>query len=294
MKNIDLNNKKWQWILLIFLSFIWGSSFILMKQGLKSYSNMQVAAFRMFFSFLFFIPVIIKKIKLISRQNIKSLLIVGFIGNAFPAVLFTTAQVHISSSLAGILNSLVPIFTLSVGYIVYKQRNIKLLNVIGIGIGFLGVAGLVMGNPFDSLGSLNLYALLIVLATLFYGINVNEVKYNLKKMSGLDITALAFFLVGPWAGIYLAFSGFELAIQTPHYIKNLMFIVTLALFSSVIAVILLNILIKYTTPIFVSSVTYIIPIFAIFWGLLDGETLSILQWLCMLVIIAGIYLGNKK
>lgn len=255
---------------------------------------MQVAAFRMFFSFLFFIPVIIKKIKLISRQNIKSLLIVGFIGNAFPAVLFTTAQVHISSSLAGILNSLVPIFTLSVGYIVYKQRNIKLLNVIGIGIGFLGVAGLVMGNPFDSLGSLNLYALLIVLATLFYGINVNEVKYNLKKMSGLDITALAFFLVGPWAGIYLAFSGFELAIQTPHYIKNLMFIVTLALFSSVIAVILLNILIKYTTPIFVSSVTYIIPIFAIFWGLLDGETLSILQWLCMLVIIAGIYLGNKK
>ena len=291
---MDLTKKKWQWAMLIFLAFIWGTSFILMKKGLQSFTNSQVASFRILFTFIFFIPVFIPRIKKINKNNLKSLLIVGIIGNAIPAFLFTKAQTKIDSSLAGVLNSLTPLFTLLIGLILYKS-HVKLINIIGLILGFLGAVGLIYkGNSGGFELQTGWYSSFIIIATFCYGISVNEIKHKLHDLDGLSIASLSFMFVGPIAGINLLFTDLAGSFSHPQALTNMGYIVLLAVFSSVVAVVLFNILIKYTTAIFASSVTYIIPIFAIFWGIFDGEKVRIEEFLWMSVILIGVYLVNKK
>lgn len=294
MSFINLENKGWQWLLLLLLASVWGASFILMKKGLASFSNMQVGAMRIFFAFLFYIPLIIVNLKKLSRRNLKSLLKVGFIGNALPALLFATAQTEISSSLAGILNSLTPIFTLFVGIIFYNSR-VRFINVTGLVIGLAGAMGLVLSiNSLNTIRVNDWYALFVVLATIGYGINVNEIKFKLKELDGVAIASLGFLFIGPVAGAYLLFSDFSGAIESPHFRESLLAVTVLAFMASFMAIILMNILIKYTTAIFAASVTYIIPIFAVFWGVADGELFTAFQALWAAVILFGVYLVNLK
>ncbi|MCK5462633.1 MAG: DMT family transporter, partial [Bacteroidales bacterium] len=137
------------------------------------------------------------------------------------------------------------------------------------------------------------FALFIVAATICYGININEVKFKLAQLSSLQITSLAFLFTGPIAGVYLLLTDLSPASQTPDYMLNLIYIALLALFSSVIAVLIFNHLIKYTTPLFAASVTYIIPLFAIMWGMIDGESIRLVQLLWIALILMGVYLVNK-
>jgi drug/metabolite transporter (DMT)-like permease len=291
-QKIRLENKAWQWATLIFLALIWGTSFILMKKGLESYSHTQVAAFRIFFSFVFMLPITIKNIKVIRRDNVQSLIIVGIIGFAIPAFLFTKAQTRIDSSLAGMLNSLTPLFTLVVGLLAYRSRA-RWMNVVGVIMGLIGAIGLMWNGDLNILKGINVFALFIVAATICYGINVNEIKSKLMQLTSLEITSLAFLFTGPIAGIYLLFTDFGPASQTPDNLLNLAYIAVLALFSSVIAVLIFNHLIKYTTTLFAASVTYIIPLFAIMWGIIDGESIQLMQLMWIAVILLGVYLVNK-
>lgn len=293
MSGIDLSKRGWQWATLLLLSIIWGTSFILMKKGLISYSPTQVAAFRMFFSFIFVLPLSIKNIRAINRQNIFPLLLSGLLGFAIPALLFTKAQTRIDSYLAGMLNSLTPLFTLVIGLAIFSAR-IKYYHVLGILIGLVGATGLIWRKELNIFEGINAYALLVVVATICYGINVNIVKFKLANLTGVQIAALSFLFVGPVGGIYLLFTDFSTVAQNGNYILNLVFIAILALFSSVVAVIIFNSLIKYTTAIFAASVTYIIPVFSTLWGIFDGETVGLAQLLWLVVILAGIYLVNKK
>lgn len=293
MQRIQLEKKSWQWTTLLFLSLVWGTSFILMKKGLESYSHMQVAAFRIFFSFVFLLPFSIRHIRVLRRDNLRSLIIVGLAGFAVPAMLFTKAQTRIDSSLAGILNSLTPLFTLIVGVLFYRS-SAKWLNVLGLLIGLTGAVGLIWTGDTDIFRGINLFALFVVAATVCYGINVNEVKYKLAGLTSVQITSLAFLLTGPLAGIYLLITDLSPATETPGYLVNLGYIALLALFSSVIAVLVFNHLIKYTTPLFAASVTYVIPLFAILWGIADGEQVGITQFLWIGVILLGVYLVNKS
>jgi drug/metabolite transporter (DMT)-like permease len=291
-QKIQLENRVWQWATLLFLSLIWGSSFILMKKGLESYSHLQVAAFRIFFSFLFMLPVTIRNVRVINRENLQSLLIVGFIGFAIPAFLFTKAQTRIDSYLAGMLNSLTPLFTLVVGILAYRTST-RWMNVIGLVLGLAGALGLMWDGDMNLLKGINVFALFIVAATICYGINVNEIKFRLDRLSSLEITSLAFLFTGPVAGIYLLFTDFSPAARTPDYLLNLLYIAILALFSSVIAVLVFNHLIKFTTTLFAASVTYLIPVFAILWGVLDGESIRLLQFFWITIMLLGVYLVNK-
>jgi drug/metabolite transporter (DMT)-like permease len=293
MQQLRLENKSWQWAALLFLSLIWGTSFILMKKGLKSFDYMQVAALRIFFSFIFLLPFTLRHIRIIRRENVISIILVGIVGFAIPAALFTKAQTQIDSSLAGILNSLTPMFTLIVGLILYR-RTARWINVIGLLLGLLGVVGLIWDGNTDILKGINGYALFVVAATICYGINVNEIKYKLAQLTSLQITSLAFLFTGPVAGVYLLFSDLGKATQTPDDLVNLGYIALLALFSSVIAVLLFNQLIKYTSPLFAASVTYMIPLFAILWGVSDGESMEIIQLAWIGIILAGVYLVNKS
>lgn len=291
-QRIQLENKAWQWIVLIFLSLIWGSSFILMKKGLESYSNMQVAAFRIFFSFVFMMPFAIRNIRVIRKENIRSLITVGFIGFAIPAVLFTKAQTRIDSYLAGMLNSLTPLFTLVVGLLAYRSRA-GWMNLAGLILGLMGAVGLMWNGDMNLMKGINGFTLFIVAATICYGININEIKFKLAPLSSLEITSLAFLFTGPVAGMYLLFTDFTPAFRTPDHLLNLAYIAMLALFSSVIAVLIFNHLIKYTTPLFAASVTYLIPVFAILWGILDGESVRLIKLGWITVMLLGVYLVNK-
>lgn len=289
---MNLEGKSRQLTTLVLLSLIWGSSFILMKKGLESYSNLQLASLRMFFSFVFILPFTIRHFRALNKSNILSLIIVGYIGFGFPALLFATAQTRINSSLAGMLNSLTPLFTLLAGLTLYRTRA-RPVAIAGVLIGLAGATGLILRQGEHLFSGINGYAVYVVIATVFYGINANEVKNRLKDLSSIEITSLSFMFTGPVAGIYLLFTDWSPVVQTPRYLANLGYIAILALFSSVIAVLIFNHLIKYTTALFASSVTYIIPVVAILWGLTTGEAVGALQLACIAVILFGVYLVNR-
>jgi drug/metabolite transporter (DMT)-like permease len=294
MKNpVDLNAKVWQFTVLLLLSFIWGTSFILMKRGLETFSPLQLAALRITIAFVVVSPIAFRNLRLLNRENIRSLLIAGYLGIGFPAILFSTAQKHIDSSLAGVLNSLTPLFTLIFGMVLYRNTY-KLYNLLGVLIGFIGASTLILGTTGFNLGTINVYALLVMLATAFYGINVNEVKNKLANLNGLQITSLAFLTVVPVAITYLLFSDFSVARANPLFLRSLLAIAALAVFGSALAVIIFNYFLHYTSAVFASSVTYIIPVFAILWGLFDGEKLGLKEIIPVIIILIGIWLVNRN
>ena len=288
-----LENQRGQYIMLLVLAFIWGSSFVLMKKGLQSFSANQVAGLRIFITFLLFLPFTFRIFHKLNRKNLVFLLIVGFIGNGIPAILFTTGQTEISSALAGILNSLTPLFTLLVGLSLFKTST-GWKNIIGVITGLSGTVGLILNGEGLFLTGNLWFALFIIAATVCYALSTNIIKEKLQGLDGFSVAALSFFLIGPWAGVYLLTSDFTTAIVADGALANFGFIVLLAFFSSFLAVILFNMLIKFTTSLFATSVTYIIPVFAIFWGLADGESIKFGQFIWIGVILFGIYLVNQK
>jgi drug/metabolite transporter (DMT)-like permease len=279
--------KIWHWLVLGLLSLIWGTSYILMKKGLESFSIFQIASLRVFITFICLLPVAVKNLRKISKENILGIAVIGFLGNGIPAFLFPMAQTRIESSLAGMLNSLSPVFTLLIGIFVYKREGIK-TQVAGVILGLIGAAGLL----YDRSLTFNYYGLFVVLATFLYGFSANEVS-RIKGMNGLQITALAFFIIGPFAIIHLMFSDFSAAVQTEHWLQNLGFIAILAIMGSATALALFYLLIRDTSPVFASIVTYFIPVVAVLWGISDNEHLSATMLISVVFILAGVYIIYK-
>lgn len=272
---------------------LWGTSFILMKKGLQSYSHIQVGAFRMFFAFILLLPLIITKLKQLKKKDLYPILNVAFIGNLFPALLFATAQTRVSSSLAGMLNSLFPITALVIGAMFYSAKVGK-RSIAGVIIGLVGSAGLVLGNSQKLISGDMFYAGFILVAMVFYAISLNEIKYKLPHLSGFTVTAFTFLFAGPVSGVILLFTDLQGAFNTADAGINLFYIFVLALFGSVLALLLFYTLVEYVAPVFAASITYIIPIFAIMWGVFDGESVSEIQIFSMVIIFLGVYLVNKR
>lgn len=279
--------KIWHWLVLTVLSLIWGTSYILMKKGLESYSSIQIASLRVFITFLCLFPIALKNIKKISRKNILSLSIIGFLGSAIPAFLFPMAETRIDSSLAGMLNSLSPVFTLLFGITVYKRKIVR-TQIAGVLLGFIGATGLLYNGSF----ALNYFGLFVVLATCFYGYSSNEVS-KINGLNGLQITSLAFLVIGPFAGIHLLFSDFSPALETEHWLRNLGYIAILAIMGSALALALFYLLIRDTSPVFASIVTYLSPVVATLWGIGDNEHLTSSMLISVIFIFAGVYIIYK-
>jgi drug/metabolite transporter (DMT)-like permease len=279
--------KIWHWLVLGLLSLIWGTSYILMKKGLESFSIFQIASLRVFITFICLLPVAIKHIGKINKENILSLLVIGVLGNGIPAFLFPMAQTRIESSLAGMLNSLSPVFTLVIGIVVYKRKGIK-TQIAGLILGLIGAVGLISNRSF----TFNSYGLFVILATFLYGFSANEVS-RIKGINGLQITSLAFFLIGPIAVIHLLFTDFSAALHTENWLRNLGFIAILSVFGSATALALFYLLIRDTSPVFASIVTYFIPVVATIWGIFDNEHLTSTMLISVVFILAGVYIINK-
>ncbi len=282
------------WLLLLILSLIWGSSFILIKYGLVAFSAGEVGALRIAFASLFLLPVSLPKLSKIKRRHWLLLGVVGLSGSLIPAFLFAAAQTRIPSSLAGILNALTPLFTMLIGLSFFQQRTTRRIWT-GIFIGLLGSVVLLLAGSSDGYLGVNWYALLVVAATIFYGANLNIIKFMIPDLTSRTITSISLLIVGPAAIVYLLFfTKFLVHVGQEEALTSLMAIGALGILGTAIALILFNQLVKITTPVFTSSVTYIIPVVAVFWGLIDGEQLFPGHYAGLLLIITGIYLSSSR
>lgn len=282
-----------QYIILLFLALIWGSSFILMKIGLKSFTSIQAACIRIFLAWLVLLPYSIRYLKGLQKKDLKYLLIAGFFGSLIPAFLFMKAETRIDSALAGMLNSLTPVFTLIIG-LLFLNIKTKWFQIAGLFIGLSGALGLISSGNDVSLKNINAYAFFIVAATICYAININTVKTYLTHLKGVQITSLSFFFIGPVALIILLTTDMNLVFHSKEWLKHFTALAFLGIVCTAFAMLIMNSLIRYTSAVFASSVTYIIPVFAIFWGLLDNEIITWLHLIFMAVVLAGVYLINRK
>lgn len=283
------------WAMLIGLSLIWGSSFILIKRGLDIYSASEVGALRIASASIFLLPFALSGLNKIRARHWKLLFFVGLFGSLLPAFLFAKAQTQLPSSVAGILNALTPLFTMLIGILFFSQR-INLKTTVGLLVCLIGTIFLIIAGSGGDVSDLNYYGFYVVLATIFYGANLNLIKYHIADLRARTITSVSLLIVGPVSIIYL-FSATDFLYKTTH-VDGAWFafgaVVLLGVLGTAIALIIFNQLVKLTSPIFTSSVTYIIPIIAVGWGLLDNEQLFLGHYFGMGLIILGVYLSRNR
>lgn len=291
-----MNADKEKWILLIVLTVIWGSSFILIKKSLEHFNPYQVGALRVLIAGIILMPIAISKYKLFPKEHLKWLILAAFTGNFIPMFLFPIAETEVSSSIAGIINSMMPIFVIIVGALVWKFDTTK-KQIIGTLISFAGVCLLAFGGDGEG-GKFKLVPiLLLLLATLCYAMSTTTVKSKLMGVSSTILSAFVFSFVLFFPSIIsLAFTGFFSTFTfNEDNMTGLMFVGLLSVFGTGLAMTLNYRLLKVSTPLFASTVTLLMPIVAIIWGFLDGEKLSVLQFVGAAVIIGGlIFLRSKS
>jgi len=283
-----------RWFLLIVIGLTWGSSFILIKKSLLAFTPYQIGAFRVGISGLLLAFIGIPAIRRMDKKTLFWVATTGFFGNFLPMFLFPIAQTRVSSSLAGILDSLVPLFVLVFGFLIFGIKS-KTLQVLGAVIGFVGASMLMYFSEASSEESNLGYALLVVLATACYAVAALIVKERLHHIRSKDLSGAVFTFWMIPSFLILVFSGFFNDLEaTPHTLKSLSYLSILTVLGTAIAIILYYKLIQNTTPVFASSVTYLLPLIAVVWGLLDGERFSIWYVFGGLLILWGIYLIREK
>ncbi|MGJ5642690.1 DMT family transporter [Formosa sp. S-31] len=287
------NTLKWGYLLV--LSLIWGSSFILMKKALLGVSPFQLGALRSVFTALILFLAGFNSLKSIDKRAWKWVALSGIFGSLLPAFLFAVAETEIDSAIASILNSLVPLQTIVVGASVFSIKSTK-RQYLGVIVGLLGTALLVLEGADLNPKQNYLYAGFIVLATVMYAFNVNIIKRYLQHLKPLTIATGNFAVIVLPALLVLVWSGF---FKREVLLKDsvgpaLGYIFILSFFGTALAKVLFNKLIQLSTPVFASSVTYVIPVVALIWGALDGESFSWLQAGASLIIIFGVFLANKR
>ncbi len=278
----------------MFLAFIWGSSFILIKKSLLTYEPLEVSAIRVSLSSLCFAPFVFHLRKHIPWNKLIFFVLVGLTGSGIPSFLYPIAQTEISSSLSGILNAMTPIFAFLTGLVFFKMKFSK-REVFGVFIGFLGTVILVAFGERLSSSANVWYALFVIAGTLCYGLNVNLVEVAFKNVSAFMVSAVSFFLIGPPAMIFLISQNrFNDWITNPNFIQSTLAVCVLSIVATVISTIIFFQLIKKAGGVFSSTVSYLIPIVAIMWGILDGESFTLNHAIGMALILSGVYMIKRK
>ncbi len=284
---MNKKSKIWHWLAVALLSLIWGTSYILMKKGLRSFSAYQLASLRVLISFVFLLPVALRSLSKYNRKNFLSIVLIGFFGSGIPALLYPLAETRIDSSLTGMLNSLSSAFTLVIGLLFYKRTAIR-SQIAGVFLGFAGAVGLLYSGSL----TFNFYGLFVVLATLMNGFTNNEVS-KVEGLNGLEITSLSYFIMSPFALGLLLGTDIHAVFLTPHWLLNFSFIAILSVVGSAFANAIYYFLVRDTSPVVASVVAYFIPIVATMWGLSDNEHLAPAMLISVLFILSGVYLINR-
>lgn len=288
-----MENKNLRFVYLTILALVWGSSFILIKRGLVGLNPFQLGALRMVFAAIFLLIIGYKSIAKIQKHHWKYLALTGLLGTFFPVFLFSVAQTQISSAISAILNSLTPLNTLILG-IVFFGIDFQRRQIWGVFIGLAGSALLIIYGAIENPNANYYYALLLIIASFCYAVNVNLIKIHLSDLNPLSITTGNFVVLLVPALTVLYFSDFWSAIEQESTQDVIIYILVLGIVGTALANILFFKLIKISSPVFASSVTYLIPVVAFLWGLLDNESLTLIQLLGAVIILGGVYLSAKK
>ena len=283
-----------KWLYLISLSLIWGTSFILIKKALIGLTPTQLGSLRIIFSSIIIFIFAWNTLKLISKKEWKWIIISAFLGSFFPAFLFAFAETEIDSSVASILNSLVPLNTVIIGAIVFKIASSK-KQIIGVVVGLIGTYLLIDGGIQLNPDQNYLYAGLVILCSFLYGFNVNIIKKYLNDIPAVTIAAGHFSVIFIPAIIIFSFSGFNTdQMYDPITLKSIGYVLILSAFGTALAKVLFNKLVQISTAVFASSVTYSLLIVSLFWGILDGELFSFNQLMATVLIVLGVLLSSRK
>lgn len=294
-------DRKLAWFLLVLLSIVWGGSYILIRMSLFDLDGNQrlrpdqLGAVRMVIASLVMLPFFIRFWRNIQKKHIPYIIMAGFCGNGIPAYLYAYAQTHLESAITGMLNSFVPIFAISIAALIFGFK-VKWNHLIGIVLGILGAYILVYSKLKDVelSGKEVIPFVLVVLATLCYAISLNVIKYKLTELRPMTITSAAFLSVGIPSLIYLMSTDVVAQFSAQENVwEGIGWVSLLAVLGTAVAVYLFNHLIKISSPIFASSVTYFIPVVATVFGILYGEEVNVYQLVGMLVLISGVLLINK-
>ena len=283
------------WVLLLVLAFIWGSSFILIKKGLVGLEPGEAGSLRIVAAFIFLLPFALKRLRSVDKKKLHFYTSVGLLGSLVPAFLFAVAQTRLESAITGVLNGLVPLFTILIALVIFKQRQTKAV-YLGVIIGFLGTAILITAGNGSAFSGINSYAFLVVLATICYASNLNLIKQKLNDIHAVTVTSVSLLLVGPLATIHLfGFTDFWPKLMTVEGTGIATFyICLLGILGTAIALIIFNKVLQMKDALFASSVTYIIPVFAVMWGIIDGENLYLLHYTGMAAVGIGVYIANTN
>lgn len=282
-----------KWLILIVLALIWGSSFILIKKGLVSLSPFQLGSLRIVFCALFLLVIGFKSLADIPLHKWKFIALTSLFGTFIPAYLFAIAQTQISSSVSSILNSLTPLNTLILGAVVFGL-DFKRTQIIGVLVGFAGTMLLILNGAAHHPNQNYWYTILVLIASMCYATNVNLIKRYLSDLKPLTITTGNFLvMLLPALGI-LFFTDFTTKMHLTSVKEAMIYIAILGIIGTGIANVLFYKLIQISSPVFATSVTYLIPVVAFFWGLLDNEMLTQVQFVGAFVVLVGVYLSSKK
>jgi drug/metabolite transporter (DMT)-like permease len=288
-----MESKQLKWVYLMVLALVWGSSFILIKKGLIGLTALQLGSLRIIFAAVFLILIGFKSLSKIPAYKWKYIALTSLFGTFIPAYLFAIAQTEIDSSVSSILNSLTPLNTLILGALVFGLQ-FKRNQIFGILIGLIGSALLILNGAIHHPEQNYYYAILVLIASICYAVNVNLIKKYLHDLSPLSITTGNFMVLFFPAFIILFFSGFFEVVHDLKVQESVLFIMVLGVIGTGIANILFFKLIQMSSPVFATSVTYLIPVVAFCWGLLDNEMLTPVQFLGAFIVLIGVYLSAKK
>ncbi|CAA0174138.1 DMT family transporter [Tenacibaculum maritimum] len=288
-----MNSQQKKWMYLLILSIVWGSSFILIKKSLQGVTPIQLGALRMLITAFFLLLIGFKSIKKIEKKHWKYVAYSAALGTFFPVFLFAFAIRGIDSAIVSILNSLTPFHTFIFGALVFGF-SFKKKQFIGILLGLVGTLILIFKGAALHPDQNYWYALLIIIASIGYAFNVNIIKRYLYDLDALAITTGNFLLLIIPALLVLIFSNFFLTFEINQETgEALGYIIILSVVGTGIAKVLFNKMVHLSSPIFAASVTYLIPVVAVIWGIIDGEKLSLLQLLAGGIILLGVYWVNK-
>jgi drug/metabolite transporter (DMT)-like permease len=290
-----MNDNSKKWLFLLLLSLIWGSSFILIKKSLLGLTPYQLGALRTIITGIFLFSVGLKSLKSIKKNEWKWVVISGFLGSFIPAFLFAIAETEIDSAITSILNSLVPLNAILLGFAIFKIGFTK-RQFFGVIIGFIGTSILILKGADLNPDQNYLYAGFVIISTVMYALNVNIIKKYLQNVKPLSIAAGNYVAIMIPAIVILLFTDFfsPSTYSNPDFKMAMVYVIILSFFGTALAKVLFNTLVQISTPVFASSVTYLMPVVALIWGLLDGETFGPLQIVASVIILLGVYLANKK
>lgn len=259
-----------------------------MKRGLVAFSAMQVSSLRIIISFLVLSPFL----RMLNKKDLPFLLLTAIFGSGLPTYIYPIAIEKIDSSVVGVINSLTPVFTVIFGLVLFKIKT-TWFSILGLIIALIGASLLILkGNNISNL-TINSYALLAILAPLLYGFSSNILKFKLSHIPAKQITAFTFALLFPFALAMLLQTNFiEIIKSEPNVIESLAYISILAIVGTALALVVFNYLIKETSAVYASSVTFLMPAVVLLWGVFDNEDIGFIHIIALNLILFGVYVLN--